>query len=172
MNMKKILSIAGVFLFFLIILGLLLVKILFPTTEPEPINDGDPFGTIVLPTQQIETGDPITVVTSCYKWYLQVSNQGAAVQDIATRREAQTCFSPEFIELWEAPDLDYIPALQSQDILPSWLDHITASIVGQSVNSVDAEVRLGEGEELQTLTVHLNRTQEGMWKISSVELPE
>lgn len=169
--MKKLLAIVVIFVFFLIVLGLILFKLLGPSQKKEQATPAtNPFAGAVSASNGITNETPEQAVRTCYTWYLQVASQRATIQEIASRPEARSCFTPTFVSSWEnyAASTDIEPVLLAQDIGTTWSNNISVTTTGQSIHATDLEVRLGTAEDMHIVDVHTVQDENGAWKIDSV----
>lgn len=170
--MKRILTAAGIGLFFLIIVGAIVFKLIYPSSsKPATTNIApDPFADISPQVQTIYTDSPYRAAVTCYHWYVHVYINEANANLVASRPEASQCYTQDFIDKWPAliDSTGSDPILLSQDYGLTWESSIQATTFGQSVNSTDEKVVLGTGTEQKELIVHLVADQSGAWKIQSV----
>ncbi len=176
--MKKAVLVAGIILFFVVVLGLLLFKAFNSSPSDSPATQAD---VIKLPSvteqlKNVDTSTPEGAVYACYTWYLHyVGTQPVSKQVISTNSTIAHCFTANFITAWSANfDTPYYldPVLIAADLGDSWLTStIETAKTSATSNSSIVSVILGKGGTGErAITVRLLNVN-GEWKIDSVENP-
>lgn len=171
--MKRILGIAAIILFFLVILVLVIVKLIFPahqnTSSPTAVQQ-NPFGNIPV-TAQSDSQDPAQFSHDFYAWYLSnlVSNP-TFPSDAELHSVVSRWITPAFVASWDerGERIDADPVLYAQDFPSSWGGKITARLVQQTDFAATVDVTVGDTANEHKYTVHLLRTQ-GVWRVDSID---
>lgn len=171
--MRKILITAGIVVFFFVLLGLVVIKLL-PERDPDQnsVMDSAPAFDPALANQSIDSeASADTVVKECYKWYLRYypSVTSSQYDDLAANATVQRCFTADLIESWkdfmEVSETD--PILISNGYEDTWQTDVQANVVSQLSQSSTVELLLGAGVQTHQLSITLRRGQ-GPWQIQSV----
>ncbi|MDB4992266.1 MAG: hypothetical protein JWL75_511 [Parcubacteria group bacterium] len=168
--MKKLIGIAAGVLFFLVILGLVLFKLLGSNTKQAVQTAPNPFGNISVTAVSTAT-DPAQFAHDFYAWY--ISNK---IADPRFPSQAQldgeftAWLTPTFISGWNSRGntLDADPVLYAQDSPSFWGGSVNSTIRQQDSSTALVSVSVGNAENLHTYTVHLVLLRAG-WRIDSVE---
>lgn len=191
--MKRSVAIVAGALFFLVLLGLLIAKLLFPTflsrsttqsgqyAAPVAPNN-NPFAQATAHTGTIQSDTPDLTAQTCYRMYLTViaSKYTWDVTKNSNLPEIQQCFTGAFISKWindiENGNGDFVgggisadPVLLAQTYSPSWLTFLQARVASRSTLTSDVYLTLGTGAETHQLLVSLVQSTDGQWKINAVQ---
>lgn len=165
----------AIILFFLLLLGLLLMKLLHGSDKEQSKTTS----TATFPTMQDATvilpvdSTPQLVAQQCYAWYVQyfASTKDWTYDHVSTNPLVKRCFSAPFIQSWRnvfnVSETD--PVLISPDYYTTWLSSVTTRIESQLSGTSDVEVTLGTDSQTQVLSTRLERTDAG-WQIAAVTL--
>lgn len=172
--MKRFVSIAAVFLFFIILLGLIVYKVLSPATPSKKADvTANPFETTKVVSQPVYTDTPNRTTASCYSWYLTAYITTATLDQIASQSQSKECFTADFISNWNAlkATTEGDPVLTVMDYGPTWPSNMKVTLIGQSIRTAEEQVSLGTGDQQLVVIAHLQQQPDYTWKIDSVTKP-
>jgi len=174
--MNKILVGIGAFIFFAVVIGLLLYKVLGGTSSTTSLeNNASKIDTAL--TERLKNTDissPEGATYACYTWYLQYANMYPISKEVVTKNQTIFhCFTKNFISAWAASidTADHLdPVLRAADFGTSWLlTDIEVTQISADRDSSIVNVVLGAGStETRMIPVHVLKIED-KWKIDSVE---
>jgi hypothetical protein len=168
--MKKLLTILGVVIFFLVLLGALLFK-LFGGSSTTP--KAAPTQTVFPTSAPIgATADQADVFArSFFVWYLQNVSADPEFPHPENRDVVLADWlSPQFINDWEQiqTDSDASPVLLTGESVSSWGTNVTAAVTSQLSYISTVTLTVGPQSAGHIFTIQLTRATDGSWKIDSI----
>jgi hypothetical protein len=169
--MKKLITIVCIILFFLLILGALLFKLLGSSGSNS--NKAAPTQTS-FPTSApvgVTSDQPDAFARSFYVWYLQnlsadpefphPENRDAVLKD---------WLSPTFLANWDQiqSDGEASPVFLTGESISSWGTSVTASLTSQLPYVSTVELAIGPQSAGHIFTIKLIRATDGSWRIDSI----
>lgn len=176
--MKKFLIGAGVVLFLLILVALILFKAVAPASEDAQITEQhDPFQELSSISSSIDNSSPRSTIATCFDWYIRASLRGVDSSILGFQPEGLSCFTEDFIREWHliVDDVGVDPVLLTDAVQSEWLNQISMQQEKVLQRAVHERVTLGRTGDPSSRTIVVQVKQEisgNSWKIDSVsEVP-
>ena len=123
---------------------------------------------------EIECSSPQETVLYFYRWYLnEIKDENYPLtknyngDNARINKWVSSSLLSELKKRQLHGEIDYDYFTHAQDFFESWLTHINAKVIKQTLNQSEVQLSLGEEELLNKYKIELNN--ESCWKINSVQ---